>query len=90
MKLEDLERALEDHLAAVRNSHSNQGAATPSLEDARYAAYREMTIEAWETYRELRLNQTESDFIDEVLQSNLPGAAKTHLIGREDHNKQAK
>jgi hypothetical protein len=87
MKLENLEKALEQHLATVRNAQRSPGGSATSLEERRDAAYREMTLKAWEDYRQLRLTQAEADFVDEVLQSGLPGAVKSRLIGQAGHKR---
>lgn len=87
MKLENLEKALEQHLAAVRNAQRSPGGGAASLEETRDAAYREMTLKAWEDYRQSRLTQTDADFVEEVLMSGLPSAVKSRLIGQDDHKR---
>ena len=72
MKLENLEKALQEHLAAGQGREHAPGAPPRSLEDARAAAYRYMTLTAWDHYLQCALEQAHADFMDEVVRAGVP------------------
>ncbi len=79
MKLENLERALQQHLAAGQGREHAPGSPPRSLEQARAVAYRDMTLTAWDHYLQCALEQAHADFLEEVAGAGLPEHVRAYL-----------
>lgn len=79
MKLENLQRALQEHLTAGTGRDHTPSSPPRSLEQARAAAYRDMTLTAWDHYLQCTLEQARADFLDEVAAADLPESVRAHM-----------